>query len=137
MTFEIEKSMSLLSHTHSVKAPLHQYKIIYLILQRNVNLWPNPEFVTISPKMWICDKVPSKLLSGRSVAVGVLFSYWGYSGNSFRHLHTRLQNQFHSLEFIFQIFYWFWGYLARIRQLNFAYRLCITEPKCSFTVWKL
>ena len=95
-----------------LKLPSPQYEIINLILQQNVNLWPNPEFVTISPKMWICDKVPSKLLSGRSVAVGVLFSYWGYSPNSFRHLHTRPQNQFHCLEFIFQIFWkflWIFG----------------------------
>ena len=85
-----------------VELPLPQYEIINLILQQNVNLWPNLEFVTISPKMWICDKVPSKLLSGRSVAVAALFSYWGYSGNSFRHLHTRPQNQFQSLVFLFR-----------------------------------
>ena len=33
------------------KLPFPQYEIINPILQRNVNLWPNPEFVTISPKM--------------------------------------------------------------------------------------
>ena len=41
-------------------------------------------------------------MSGRSVAVAALFSYWGYSGNSFRHLHTRPQNQFQSLVFLFR-----------------------------------
>lgn len=50
--------------------------------------------------MWICDKVLSKLLSGRSVPVGVLFSYWGYSGNSFRHLHTRTHCGIHISEVI-------------------------------------
>ena len=49
-------------------------------------------------KSGICDNLPPKCefvtksranyWARRSVPVAVLFSYWGYSGNSFRHLHT-------------------------------------------------